>query len=160
VGPCLPLSRVLALIGGLSLMTAFFMPWFASQGLLLSGQFLNDFLASATPADLQRFMPGTSASEARLLRGLVDLFAACGACAAMLSVLIALPFPGLKLLLRILLVLTGAVPLAAWAIGIARLPANATFQVGLWLIACAALAVLIGGALELLADRTALSNRG
>jgi hypothetical protein len=149
---------VLALIGGLALVAAFFMPWFASQGLLLSGQFLNDFLASATPSDLQRFMPGTSASEARLLRGLVDLFAACGAAAAILSLLVAVPVPGLKLLFRILLVLTGAVPLAAWAVGIGRLPANATFEIGLWLIACAALAVLIGGALELIGARRALAT--
>jgi hypothetical protein len=148
---------VLALIGGLGLIAAFFMPWFASQGLLLSGQFLNDFLASANAADMQRFMPGTTLNEARLLRGLVDLFAACGACAALASVLLSVGVRWLQRLLRILLIASGATPIVAWAIGIGRLPANATFQIGLWLIAIAALTVLIGGSLELLAARVRAS---
>ena len=33
-----------------AMVAAFFMPWFASQGLLLSGQFLHTFLSSASPA--------------------------------------------------------------------------------------------------------------
>src|SRR5712672_1788704 len=76
--PCLSLPRVLALIGGVLLMSAFFMPWFSSQGLLLSGQFLHQFLSN--PGDLRRFLPGSSGSpaEAQLLRALVDLFPACG----------------------------------------------------------------------------------
>jgi len=38
--------------GGVLLVTAFFMPWFSSQGLLLSGQFLHQFLSN--PGDLRR----------------------------------------------------------------------------------------------------------
>src|SRR3979411_1051984 len=74
---CLPLPRVLALLGGLVLVCAFFMPWFSSQGLLLSGQFLDQFLSN--PGDLRRFLPGStgSAAEAQLLRALVVLFPAC-----------------------------------------------------------------------------------
>src|SRR5205807_2749966 len=79
--PSLSLPRVLALVGGVLLVTAFFMPWFSSQGLLLSGQFLHQFLSN--PGDLRRFLPGSSGSpgEAQLLRALVDLFPACGAVA-------------------------------------------------------------------------------
>ena len=47
-----PRNRVL--IGALGLVSAFFMPWFSSQGLLLSGQFLHTFLAGASAADLRR----------------------------------------------------------------------------------------------------------
>src|ERR1043165_3648276 len=83
----LPLTRVLALVGGLALVVALFMPWFAAQGLLLSGQFLHTFLATATPADLQRFLPGTSPTEVQLLRLLVDLFPVCGAFAAAVSLI-------------------------------------------------------------------------
>src|SRR5439155_16874787 len=79
--PSLSLPRVLALVGGVLLVSAFFMPWFSSQGLLLSGQFLHHFLSN--PGDLRRFLPGSSGTpaEAQLLRSLVDLFPACGAVA-------------------------------------------------------------------------------
>ena len=40
------------------------------------------------------------------------------------------------------------VPLAAWAIGITRLPPGSTPQIRLWLIACGALAVVVGAAFE------------
>jgi hypothetical protein len=83
----MPLSRVLALVGGLGLVAAFFMPWFASQGLLLSGQFLHTFLATSAPADVQRFVPGSSPAEVQLLRWLVDLFPACGALVVVLCLL-------------------------------------------------------------------------
>ncbi len=150
VGPSLPLSRVLALIGGLALVAAFFMPWFASQGLLLSGQFLNDFLASATPADLQRFMPGTSPAQARLLRGLVDLFPVCGLAAALASLLLSATAsaPRVRLPLRVILLLSGSAPAVAWLVGVSQLPPGATLQVGLWLIASAALAIALGAALD------------
>src|SRR5579864_8309119 len=78
VGPCLRLTRVVALTGALGLIGAFFMPWFSSQGLLLSGQFLHTFLSSASPADLRRFLPASSPNEVQSLRLLVDLFPACG----------------------------------------------------------------------------------
>jgi hypothetical protein len=143
---------VIALVGGLALIAAFFMPWFASQGLLLSGQFLNDFLASASAADLQRFVPGTSPTEARLLRVLVDLFAGCGAVAAGLCLAASIPgLRGARLLLISLLILSGLIPLVAWGGGITRLPPGSSFQVGLWLIAIGAIAILVGAALELIA---------
>ena len=41
------------------------------------------------------------------------------------------------------------VPLVAWVVGITRLPPGATFQIGLWLIACAAVAVIIGAGLDI-----------
>jgi hypothetical protein len=146
---------VLALVGGLALIAAFFMPWFASQGLLLSGQFLNDFLGSATVSDLQRFMPGTSTSQAQLLHGLVLLFPACGALAAGTCLLLSLTSCRIGMPLAVLLFATGFVPLAAWLIGITRLPAGATLQIGLWLIAGAAVAVVIGAVLEIAARRPA-----
>src|SRR5213593_1580645 len=85
--PCLSLPRVLALLGGMLLVAAFFMPWFSSQGLLLSGQFLHVFLSN--PGDLRRFLPGSTGSpaEAQLLRALVDLFPACGVLATCASLI-------------------------------------------------------------------------
>jgi hypothetical protein len=154
VGPCLPFSRVLALVGGLGLIAAFFMPWFASQGLLLSGQFLNDFLGSASAADLQRFLPGSSPNEARLLRALVDLFPVCGGLATVFCLLLtlSLPRPGYTVL-KLGLILSGVVPLVAWAGGISRLPPGSGAQIGLWLIAFGSLAVLLGAAAEFAAAR-------
>ena len=145
VGPAVPLSRVVALVGGFALISAFFMPWFASQGLLLSGQFLNDFLASASLADLQRFVPGTSPAEAQLLRLLVDLFPAFGGLAVALCVLLSLRHHAV---LKITLGVCGIIPLAAWAIGITRLPPGSPPQIGLWFIACGSLSIVAGAALE------------
>jgi hypothetical protein len=147
---------VLALVGGLGLLAAFFMPWFSSQGLLLSGQFLNDFLSSATASDLQRLMPGTSPIQARLLRALVDLFPVCGILAAVLCVVLSLTQSALRAVFATLLLVCGLVPLAGWLVGITRLPAGAMFQVGLWLIAASALAMIAGAVLELVA----LARRG
>src|SRR5437879_1595901 len=132
--PCLALPRVLALIGGVLLVTAFFMPWFSSQGLLLSGQFLHQFLSN--PGDLRRFLPGSSGSpaEAQLLRALVDLFPACGLVAFVAALTGAFVW---RLAMNILLGLAGIIPLAGWAIGITRLPPGANPEVGLWVIACA-----------------------
>lgn len=133
------------------------MPWFASQGLLLSGQFLNDFLASATVSDLQRFMPGTSPAEARLLRGLVLLFPASGACAAVACLLLTLSSRHIRVPLLGLLFASGVVPLVAWLLGVTRLPAGATFQIGLWLIVIAAVVVIIGAILDF-AARTQVAS--
>src|SRR5216683_2805701 len=139
---CLSLGRVLALVGGLGLLAAFFMPWFASQGLLLSGQFLHTFLSGASPTELRRFLPNSSASEVGLLRVLVDLFAACGAVAAAASLV-----GGLAVRLRpvanTLLALTGVVPFAAWAIGVTRLPPGSSPEIGLWLMPVCSLAIVI-----------------
>jgi hypothetical protein len=151
VGPSLPLTRVVALAGGLALVGAYFMPWFASQGLLLSGQFLNDFLAAASPTDLQRFVPGTSPSEARLLRLLVDLFPTCGALAIVVCLLVTLWVNHLAL--EVLLVLSGLVPLLAWAVGISRLPPASSAEIGLWLIAAGSVAIVFGATFEFIARR-------
>jgi hypothetical protein len=136
------------LCGGFSLAAAFFMPWFSSQGLLLSGQFLHEFLGN--PGDLRRFLPGSSGSpvEAQLLRGLVDLFLVCGLVAMLASLgggLVRQTRPPANVVLG----LSGLVPLLAWAIGITRLPPGAIPEIGLWLIALGALAVLIGLAADM-----------
>jgi hypothetical protein len=147
--PCLSLPRVLALLGGALLVTAFFMPWFSSQGLLLSGQFLHLFLSN--PGDLRRYLPGSSGSpgEAQLLRLLVDLFPACGAVAFLAALVGGF---GWRLAMNIILGLAGAIPLIGWAVGITRLPPGANPEIGLWVIAGSSLAVLVGLALDLRSD--------
>src|ERR1700736_4189088 len=118
--PCLSLPRVLALLGGVLLASAFFMPWFSSQGLLLSGQFLHQFLSN--PGDLRRFLPGSSgtAAEAQLLRALVDLFPACGV-AASTAALIGGLIDTWRRTTNVVLAMSGVVPLVGWAVGITRL---------------------------------------
>jgi hypothetical protein len=148
VGPSLRLSRVLALVGGLALLAAFFMPWFSSGGLLLSGQFLHTFLGSASPADLRRFLPTSSPSEVQLLRVLVDVFPVSGAIAASCALLGGLVVRA-KLAFNVVLGLAGLIPLLAWAGGITRLPQGAGAEIGLWLIAFSSIAVLVGLLLEL-----------
>src|SRR5688572_30795694 len=124
---CLPLGRVLSLLGGLLIAVAFFIPWLAvttPQGTgLLSGDFLNRFLSGANPAELRRMMPGFGGTPAELqgLRALVLLFPACGALAALLALAAALR-PRLRVLLNIALVICGLVPLAAAAAGLSLLP--------------------------------------
>jgi hypothetical protein len=158
MGPSLPLSRILALVGGLGLVAAFFMPWFASQGLLLSGQFLHTFLATSSPADIQRFVPGSTPTEVQLLRVLVDLFPVCGALATLLCLAGLARLGGARLAVDAVLALTGLLALVAWAGGVTRLPPGARWEIGLWLIAAASMAVLLGAALELIAARrTALA---
>jgi hypothetical protein len=136
-----------ALVGGLALIAAFFMPWFSSQGLLLSGQFLHTFLNSASAADLRRFLPSSTPQEVQLLRILVDLFPICGALAAIAALLGALSSP-LLVASNVLLGISGALPLVAWAGGIRQLPPGAAPEIGLWLIALGAVAILIGLLLE------------
>jgi hypothetical protein len=148
----LSLPRVLALIGGCGLVGAFFMPWFSTQNLLLSGQFLHQFLAN--PGDLRRFLPGNSGDpvEAQLLRGLVDLFPVCGGVAIVTTLAGGLQNRW-RLPLNAVLGLTGGVPLIAWAVGIGRLPPGAAAEVGLWLIALSSTAVLVGLLFELQISR-------
>ena len=117
----LSLPRVLSLVGGLTLVAAFFMPWFGSQGLLLSGQFLHSFLAGANPTDLRRFLPTSSPTEVQLLRLLVDLFPTCGAFAAVAAVIAGLVHTA-RPLSNVVLALSGLTALLAWAIGLTRLP--------------------------------------
>jgi hypothetical protein len=150
----LSLARVLALVGGLALVAAFFMPWFSSSGLLLSGQFLHTFLGGASAAELRRFVPAGSPAEVQALRALVDLFPECGALAAAASLVGGL-VPAGRGLANVVLGLSGLVPLAGWGAGITRLPAGANAEIGLWLIAVGALAVLAGLACELVMFRQA-----
>jgi hypothetical protein len=151
----LPLGRVVALVGGLALLAAYAMPWFAvsvsGQGVLLSGQFLGRFLSGTN--DLSRVMPGAAGgpTEVRLLLGLVYLFPACGALAALVAAATALRARRGRW--NAVLLVVGAVPLAALAIGLGRLPPGASPELGLWVIGVGALAVLLGAALDGLSDR-------
>lgn len=151
---CLSLPRVFALVGGLALVGAFFMPWFASQGLLLSGQFLHTFLGGARPAELRQFLPPESVSEVALLRALVDLFAVCGAVGAAASLIGGIARP-VRPVANVVQALSGLVPLGAWAVGIGRLPAGSSPEIGLWLIAGGSIAILIGLVLDLALSRKA-----
>jgi hypothetical protein len=159
VGPSLSLVRVMALVGGLGVVAAFFMPWVGSQGLLLSGQFLHNFLGGASGAELRRFLPNSSPSEIQLLRLLVDLFPACGALAAA-SVLIGGLSSTARGVLNAVWVVSGVIPLAAWVVGVGRLPPGSSFEVGLWLIALGSLAVLVGAGLELWGTQRARRRLG
>jgi hypothetical protein len=143
----LSLPRVLALVGGLGLVGAFFMPWFSTQNLLLSGQFLHQFLAD--PGDLRRFLPGSSGSpmEVQMLRWLVDLFPACGTI-AIVAALVGGLLRRWRHAANVVLGVCGALPLVGWGLGITRLPAGANPEIGLWVIALGSAAVLIGLGLE------------
>jgi hypothetical protein len=148
VARSLSLARVLALVGGLGLVAAFYMPWFSSQGLLLSGQFLHTFLSTASPADLGRFLPSSSPTEVQLLRTLVDVFPVCGALAAV-AVLAGGLVRRARPVANSIQALAGVIPLLGWAGGVTRLPPGANPEVGLALIAAGALAILLGLVLDL-----------
>jgi hypothetical protein len=145
----LPISCVVALVGGLAVVAAYFMPWFGTQGLLLSGAFLNQLLSGTT--DLRRVMPGASGSpqEVQQLRLLVNLFPTSGALGAAVALLAGLIEHGRsRLWVGVVLVVLGAVPLAALLIGIGRLPPGSSLEVGLWTIGLGAACVCLGGLLE------------
>lgn len=144
---CLPIGRALSLIGGLALVTAYFTPWFATQGVNLSGSFLGQFLAGTS--DLGRFLPGSSggSSEVLLLRGLVYSFPSIGGVAAVAS-LVATIQPAVRTLANVVLVLGGLLPLIALGLGVSRLPPGATVGVGLWQIGLGSLAILIGVSMD------------
>ena len=143
MGPSLHLSRVLALVGALGLIAAFFIPWFSTQGLLLSGQFLHTFLTGASPAQLRQFLPSSSPTDVQLLLVLVDLFPVCGGIGAIAAV-VGGTVSALRLISNVLLGLCGLVPLLAWAGGITQLPAGAASEIGLWLIVLGSVAMLLG----------------
>ena len=149
---CLPLDRSLALLGGLAVLAAFFMPWFAissPQGtLVMTGQFLNQFLS--TTNDLRRFMPGASggAGEVQALRALVLFFPACGGLAVLLA-LAGVVQQHARRVLGGLLVVAGLLPLVALVVGLGRLPAQASPELGLGLIGAGGLLVLGGSLLSL-----------
>ena len=140
-------GRVLALVGGLAIVAAFFMPWFEVQRLIMTGQFLNDFLAGTT--DLRQFLPGFTSGPGQVaqLRALVLLFPVCGALATLMAVLGA-TLPRARRPIDAVLVLAGLVALAALAAGLTQLPAGARVHVGLWLIGAGGAAILLGVALE------------
>jgi hypothetical protein len=133
---------VLELIGGLALIAAYFMPWFGNQGLLLSGQFLSEFLGSTS--DLRRFLPNASggAMEVQLLRALVYLFPVAGAATVLLALLGASRFGGRGL--DLLLGLVGVVSLLALVLGIAQLPPGSSLESGLWCMGLGGLSILAG----------------
>jgi hypothetical protein len=157
--PSLPLGTVLALIGGLALVTAFWMPWIGiqvgAQGALLSGEVLGRILSGT--ADLRQFVPGSSGDpmEARLLRGLVYLFPVSGLIASGLALLEG--WLGRRRWLAALVVIVGLVPLAGLLIGLTRLPPTTSREVGLWLIGAGSAAVVLGPLVnDLLARRQRL----
>lgn len=143
----LPLGRVISLIGGLAVIAAYFMPWFGTQGLILTGDFLTRFLGSSV--DLRRFLPGASggSGEVLALRGLVYLFPTCGALAALLTIAACTRSTAGRAI-GLGLAASGLVPLLALGIGVTRLPAGASLEVGLGLIGAGSLAVLLGLGLD------------
>src|SRR5215212_9648644 len=158
--PSLPVGTVLALIGGMALLAAFYMPWLGiqvgNQGALLSGDVLGRLLGGTS--DLRQFIPGSSGNpmEAQALRALVFLFPTCGALAALLAVLEG--WLGRRRSLAILLVLAGLVPLIGLLVGLTRLPPNASREVGLWLNGLGSAAIVLGPIVnELLARRSRLT---
>ncbi len=145
-------GRVLEMIGSLLILVAFFMPWFEVQRLIMTGEFLNDFLASTR--DLRQFLPGFAGGPAEVtqLRVLVLLFPACGAAAALLAVVGAVA-PRAGRILDAGAAIAGLVALAALAIGVTRLPAGAIVHVGLWLIGAGGAAILAGAGLDAAMER-------
>ena len=143
---------MLALVGGLGLVAAYWMPWFGTQGLLLSGAFLNEFLSS-TP-DLRRVMPGATGGpqEAQQLRGLVLLFPTTGILGTMVALAAGLT-SGHNRVWGVVLALLGAVPLVALLVGVGRLPPGSTLEAGLWTIGLGAACVCLGGLLEAVIGR-------
>jgi hypothetical protein len=146
-GQGVPVPRLVTLVGSLALVAAFFMPWFGSQGLILTGAFLDRLLGTTT--DLRRLLPGAAGGllEVQLLRALVDLFPVAGGLAAILT-LLAVVRPAWRVPTNILVAACGALALVALAGGILRLPPDATWEVGLWLIGAGALAILAGVGLD------------
>lgn len=157
VVPSLPVGSVLALIGGLALIAAFWMPWLGiqmgAQGVLLSGDVLGRLLGGTT--DLRQFIPGSSGNpaEAQALRALIFLFPVSGAVAVVLALLEG--WLGRRRWLAVLIVLAGLVPLIGLLVGLTRLPPTASRELGLWLIGAGSAAVVLGPILNaMLARRT------
>jgi hypothetical protein len=143
----MPIARVVSLVGGLALLAAFYMPWFGSQGVILTGAFLDQLLGSTT--DLRRLLPGAAGGplEVQLLRALVDLFPIAGGLAAVVTLLVTLR-PGWRLAADVVVGVCGVLALVALVGGVSRLPPGATFEVGLWLIGAGGLLLLAGVALD------------
>jgi hypothetical protein len=154
---CLPTGLVVALIGGLTVVAAYFMPWFgvrmSGQGIILTGEFLGEFLGNN--ADLRRFLPGvTDPTEGERLRLLVYFFPASGGLAAVLA-LLGMGRASLGRWLCLGLALCGLLPLLALVASLSRLPPGASPEMGLWLIGLGAVAILLGAALDFRRPRQA-----
>jgi len=153
--PGLPWGTVLALVGGLALVAAFWMPWMGiqagGQGVLLSGNVLGGILARTT--DLRQFIPGSSGNsmEAQALRALIYLFPTCGILAAALALLEG--WLGRRRPLTALLVVIGVVPLIGVLGGLSFLPPNSSREVGLWLIGVGSAAIVLGPVVNVLLAR-------
>jgi hypothetical protein len=143
----MPIGRVVGLVGGLALVAAYFMPWFGSQGVILTGAFLDQLLGSTS--DLRRLLPGAAGGplEVQLLRALVDFFPLAGGLAAVVSLGVSLQRRW-RLAANVVIGACGALALIALAGGVSRLPPGATWEVGLWLIGAGALAILAGVGLD------------
>ena len=147
----LTLGQAMSLLGAMAMIAAFAMPWFGvqmgNQGIVLSGQFLARFL-SGTP-DLRQFIPGASGgpNEVMMLRGLVLFFPSLGVLAAVfVAASILRP---ISRVLAALVAVAGVLGLAVLAIGISRLPPNASVEIGLWVIGAGAIAIVTGAPLHL-----------
>ena len=139
----LPIGSVLSLVGGLALVAAFYMPWFAIQGLLLSGDFLARFLGN--PAQLRQFAPALAGSpgDVQMLRMVVYVFPLFGGMAAILALMHGL-WRRRPSGLSILLTLSGLIPLVALLGGVTRLPPGSSTEVGLWTLGIGSVMILAG----------------
>ena len=122
-------------------------------GLLFSGQFLHNFLATPRQPTSSASCPAAHPRKSSCCAGWWTSFRACGALATVLCLAGLANLGPARVLVDAVLALTGLLALIAWAGGVTRLPPGATWEVGLWLIAAASLAVLLGAALELFAAR-------
>jgi hypothetical protein len=153
--PSLPVGTVLTLVGGLTLVAAFWMPWLGiqvgAQGALLSGDVLGRLLSGTS--DLRQFIPGSSGNplEAQALRALIFLFPTAGGLAALLAILEG--WLGRRRPLTILIVIVGLVPLIGLLVGLTRLPPNASRELGLWLNGVGSAAVVFGPIVNILLAR-------
>src|SRR5437867_1279832 len=100
------------------------MPWFGTQGLILTGQFLHVLLGSTQ--NLRQFLPNSSPSEIQLLRGLVDFFPIAGGLAALLA--LASLAPRLRRWCNVVLGVGGVAILVGLVGGTQRLPAGSSFE--------------------------------
>jgi hypothetical protein len=151
-GLCVPVARVLGLVGSLAVLAAYFMPWFGTQGLILTGQFLHLLLSSSR--DLSQFLPTSSPLEVQLLRGLVDFFPVMGGAAAVLAV-VATARPGWRAWCNPLLIVCGVAVLIGLVGGTQRLPPGSSLEVGLWTIALGGVLILLGVAVDLMPVKSA-----
>jgi hypothetical protein len=143
---CFSLGRVLALVGGLGLLAAYWMPWIGNQQGAMAGSNLATVLARTT--DLSRLVPGFNISpeETQLLKLVIGAVPTVGALVALLAA------SGLQvrfgLVVNTLLGLAGVVMLLALMFGSQRLPPGALPQIGLNVIGWASVATVLGAILD------------